>query len=239
MNKLVLAATLALTLGSYVNAQGQCELPTPGPTYGALVYDLTINVKTTKAKPGKEIKAGCEITDTPCYRVKASRTFKGLLAYCATDCGGFQADASVWVWEQKSKTVLVDGTAAPFSIFWRIGHTTLGKSKDMEVQWGFEDADYAFDGQGYGTWDTSKGLMKKANGNTIGLLAAPVLETNKPINDDGDCECVGLVYVCADGWQAEAVDTEHTIAFGSWSLKYNKSASAKYVDGYLPFPKWY
>jgi hypothetical protein len=89
MNKLVLAATVALAMGGY--AMAQCgDLPPAARVCNPLVYDFNVNLKTTIAKPGKvvKIKNPCgddpTVIDPECFRVKGSRALKGFIASC--DC---------------------------------------------------------------------------------------------------------------------------------------------------------
>ena len=88
MNKLMLAATLALSMSAM--AKAACgDLPPPVAVNCALVYDFNISLKTTVAKPGKPevIKSLCgdpEEIEAQCYRVKGSKSLKGFINSC--DC---------------------------------------------------------------------------------------------------------------------------------------------------------
>ena len=88
MNKLTLAATLALAMGGY--AMAQCGEPQAAPVAKcALFYDVTLNLKTTIAKQGsawvqKDLCGEDTEYDAECYRVKGSRTIKGFIYSC--DC---------------------------------------------------------------------------------------------------------------------------------------------------------
>jgi len=123
MNKLMLAATMAITMGGY--AMAQCGIgTTPTAACNPLVYDFVLNLKTTQAKPGKVVKGACGVEgETACYRVKGSRKLNGFIASCdcwcvpvADDATGayapgtfshFNADTwNVVLWDKKSQVVL-------------------------------------------------------------------------------------------------------------------------------------
>ena len=233
MNKLMIAATLALTMGAQVQASN-CSLTPPPPGSCALVYNLAVNVKTTAAK-GKVVKAGwsdCELGDDGyvCWRVKANRSFRGFVTYCGCDCG-FQDGAVATLWEQKTKSVLFFDEDMPFNTFWRIGNAEAKKSTAMEVNWVIADFGQ---GMGYGTWNVGKDRMQKANGAFIGWLPSPEFESKK-----SDICCTASVLICDDdGWAWEDVDA--TVAWGTWNLSYNQNASISFdKNGTLPFPNWF
>jgi hypothetical protein len=240
MNKLLIAATLALTLGAQVNASDNdpCEKPGSTPKGCALVYNLAINVKTTaaRAKTTKEVLCD-KPSELVCYRVKANRAFRGFVFYCSCDCG-FGEDASYILWENKTR--LVQEGNFPFAKFWRVGGTTVANSPGMELEWDIaadEEIGLAGKGMGYGNWN-KVGRMQNGSGTFVGSLPSPVYTGRQAWSEDSDdCDCVAEVVVCEDGWAWAAV--EDTIAFGSWKIAYNAAASVRYfADGGLPLPKW-
>jgi len=236
MNKLMIAATLALTMGAYVNAQqGGCEYE-PTPKNCALVYNFALNAKTTAAK-GKNVKGGfCEYDEFLCWRVKGKQNLKGFVAYCGCDCDGVQSDAIISLWNQKAKTIWFLEDAFTFNTFWRIGGPSLSKSTLMELEWVIGEGQLV--GQGYGTWNANAGRLQKANGVFIGYFPAPEF-ANKKAKEDDDCWCVPGVWICDEGWgYDEAV--EATIAFGNWNMTYNANASVRFANyGELPYPNWF
>jgi hypothetical protein len=232
MNKLMIAATMALTLGAYVNAQCQIDEP---DYYCALVYNFVVNVKTTAAKQIVN-KAQCDIEGgVVCYRVKANRSFQGFIAYCDCDCG-FQEEALVTLWDKKTKTYIVDAAAIPFGAFWRIGNVNLAKATDMEIEWSIDDEEFNAWGMGYGKWKNNR--LNNASGNVVGLLPAPAAEIKYPkgyIYQDDECECFAGAYICEGGWDFAL--PENTIAFGTWNLSFNAKATAAYLaTGAVPVP---
>jgi len=247
MNKLMIAATLALSFGAYVNA-ADCT-PTPGapnaPAPGsALVYDVTVKIKTTQAKlvKGKAGKAGSDClpgkagSDDFCYRDTTSKTLNGLIVACTNDCFGFQDSATLTLWNKKEKAVYMESSVITWDPFWRIGKT------GQKTELGFSaDGDIGMDeiaAQGFGTW--KKGRIDKANGSALSKIVPPMLVAKKKalvINGQDECYCVGNPLLC-DGNEDDAAD--FTIGFGTWKMKYNSKASAKfYKDGVLPLPKGY
>ena len=90
MNKLTLAATLALAMGGYAMAQVCGDLPQAVTTCNPMVYDFTVKVKTTLPKHGKVVEVTPCSDDKEvsyaCFRVKGSRTLKGFIASCDSWC---------------------------------------------------------------------------------------------------------------------------------------------------------
>ena len=90
---------------------------------------------------------------------------------------------------------------------------------------------YAFTYAGLGKYDRKKGRITSASGNFAGQLNAPVYVDKCSIVDAGFWECGTLALDC---------DTKPSIMYGKWSVKYQKSASKKYLkNGRLPkCPAW-
>jgi hypothetical protein len=92
MNKLTLAATLALAMGGYAMAQVCGDSPTVTTSCNPLVYNLNVKVKTTIAKAGKVVtlpgpcEDGQKEIDYACFRVKGSRSLTGFIASCDNWC---------------------------------------------------------------------------------------------------------------------------------------------------------
>jgi len=87
MNKLTLAAAVALTLGATVKAAECNDTPITKPCDPA-AYNFDVSLKTTVAK-GKSVKASvCDDTAAgySCYRVKGSKSLKGWVVLCSCWC---------------------------------------------------------------------------------------------------------------------------------------------------------
>ena len=240
MNKLMLAATMAITMGGY--AMAQCGIIVPGPVTticNPLVYDFTLNLKTTHAKPGK-IKTGpCGIENEPeAYRVKGSRKLQGFIASCDCWCppekddadkfipgtfAGFNdANWTVVLWDKKAKLFYADeADEFAWDAFWRIGKNPCGAT-DLETSWNLTGEYANLFGAGWGKVDKN-GLVKNMSGNAAGYLHAPMWSKTGKKEDDcffvyaypySFCECF------------EYLDDVPTIAFGNWKMKYNAKASA-------------
>ena len=96
-----------------------------------------------------------------------------------------------------------------------------GKKFDkVEALFNLNAANGEFVAAGMGSVDTKKALVKSISGNVVGAIAAPECEDEcKDYDND-----LRFGSVCED---AEIVDGANTVAYGSWSLKYNSSLSKK------------
>jgi len=224
MNKLMLAAAVALAMGGY--AMAQCELPQGC----VLVYDFNVNLKTTLSKPLKTVVCGM----SDCYRVKTSRKLKGFI-YTAGDCdcwcdGDALNDAwLVTLWEKKTKILYAEDGDFTWSAFWRIGKA----KNELEIEWTFgEDGLMLLTGQGFGKADGK--MAKNASGSVTGWTGAPLwYKLGKKAEDCTYCPAYPF-----DFCTKEVVDGAGTIAFGTWKLKYNAKATATLKKtGDLPAPK--
>ena len=213
MNKLMTAATLALTLGAYVNAAecGDPEIPVAGPC--ALWYDVSINVKTTKAV-SKKIKVVCDDPYQECFRVQASKGFKGILVSCDCDCEDFMG-AQFHLWNAKEKLFYVKGETLAWNPLLRIGKpNNKGVANVVESGWAVEGAGASFSAQGFGKWNGWR--VQNISGNLIGALCPPVCL----VSCDDPMEAV--VFDC----EMNIASSDFTIAYGSWNFKYNAKKSA-------------
>ena len=167
-----------------------------------------------------------------CYRASASKSLKAYAisdSCCAEDWkfDVYAKSASlnnfILLWKD-SKTVNY-GTI-DFSFLYRIGGI---EEKATKVE-GFAVADFvggAFkDGSlwmaGQGCFDKKNALVKNVSGNVAGYLGASVCPLNcceSPYAYAYDCEGNDI-----DGIE---LGTIHTAAYGTWSLKYNASATKK------------
>ncbi len=229
MKKLMMfAAAMTIVGGAYASCgevpQGNC----------ALVYDLKISLKTTKANEGDSTTIPCgEIIGAVCYRTVGSVTWNGFLSACACDCISFQA-AEVYLWDEKTDTVVANAG----SIDWLVLNLIGKKGLDVEAFWTaggspavvttvLEPVLYA---AGFGKWDGKYDRLSSISGNIVGLLPPPDCTINlcRP----------STALPCSDLDQDNL--TIYTVGSGTWSLKYNSSASKKSADtGVLPFPKWW
>ena len=214
MNKMMLAATLALTVGAFVKADtcGDYEDNyVAGPC--ALWYDVTIKVKTTGAKSSK-VKIPCDDPEILCYRVTTSKTFKGIYAACDCDCESFLG-ASLYLWNTKEKRIYAFAEPVEWLKLWRIGKPGKNGATDVEADLTFSGAGISFAAQGFGKYDASNYRVKSISGSLVGYLPAPVC------TKDCDEPVPAIVWDC----DMNEDDDDTTVAFGTWNMKYNKAKS--------------
>ena len=214
MNKMMLAAALALTMGAFAQAStcGDVDEPDFGPC--ALWYDVTIKVKTTAAK-SKKVKIECDDPDVLCFRVTTSKTFKGIYVACDCDCESFQG-ASLYLWNTKEKLIYAFDNEVTWGKLWRIGKPGNKGPTDVEADLNFASDSFSASLQGFGKYDASNWRVQKISGSMVGLLCAPYCtkSCDEPVP--------AMVWDC-DG---NDDDDDTTVAFGTWNMKYNKAKSA-------------
>jgi len=243
MNKLMLAATLALSLGAYVNAADPCT-PTGTTTTtkdGALVYDVSVKIRTTravavttKAIKGNDCSPGQDATGF-CYRDVVSKSLSGFMVSCTNSCIGFSDSALLTLWNTKERAIYAEDELVEWDAFWRIGKT----AQKAEVAWNAEgNAVESMDAQGFGTWNRANGRLTNASGSILMVLDPPFkVATKKPIfgsGDDAECVCEADAWLCTGLW----ADADFTVGFGTWRMKFNNNASNRYfANGVLPYPR--
>lgn len=232
MKKLMMfAAAMTIVGGAYA----QCGEPLPVGEC-ALVYDIKISLKTTKANEGsaQQIPCGEEI-GALCYRTVSSVTWKGFLSACGCDCVSFQ-DADVYIWNDKTEEYITDVLGA--KIDWQVLNLIGKKGTDVEAFWvaGGNDTGATIEempailvAAGFGKWDADEYRVSSISGNIVAKLPPP--------------QCAGVLCADATAEPCSELDqdnqTYYTVGSGTWSMKYNKKASQKSADtGDLPWPKW-
>lgn len=223
MKKLMIAAAVAAMIGG---VQAACEDPeeTKPEVDCAVAYEFKASLTTTAAKFGKvswKDDCGDKYTEVTCYREKGKKTIKGY--YYACDCVCDLADTDMFdlvLWDDKVKG------CAEVVDFDFVLLQTFGKKLD-KVEAFFElatseNGEYFAAGQG--KVDTKNGLVKSISGDIVGLLDAPDCQDDECEDGDDFPEDLRFGAICED---AAALDEASTAAFGSWSLKYNKSLSKK------------
>ena len=245
MKKLMtFAAAMTIVGGAYAQSEGpSCELDIPTGEC-ASVYDVKMNLKTAVSwigsisqVVGSECNLGTEKVPT-CFRKPGKASINGYVVLCDCNPCGFLDEAEWVLWTSKwtggEKKVYFDDVAAQTLLFNHIGKKTGDVELSMGVSfWGGEIAL-----AGFGKWGTLK--MKdqyKVNVKYPGLKSAS--GTLAGIIDPPCCVSKGFcgpswAYSCGDF--VDKSDTLSTVAFGTWSLKYNKSASQKYEKGTLVYP---
>lgn len=218
------------------------------PKDTAWVYKWKFNGKTTYgAKPNKvsNTKSLCGYggsSGSRCaVRVPASLKIEGYTWVCSPGCGtdSFETFAEVneVFWQKKpEKSVFAGG------VMTEICNIIGKKAKEVEVggtakfdefcKGEVPGGKYEFTYAGLGKYDNRNSRVKSASGNFAGRIVDPVrLDGCDPI-PLGYWECGSLAFVCEN--------CTPTVLYGKWSVKYQKSASKKYLrNGKLPkYPAW-
>ena len=243
---MIAAAVAAMTAGAFAdNVCGQDD----GPAVKGQVYKFTFSGKTTKGlKAGEGAGGVCGQQGNPdeCGpRAAAKLKIKGWVAYCEDPaCGttllaGTEGATSWAFWTVKPRK----GAIADAAIETGILHV-IGKKPNKAEMFGTLKGTVSFGGNaewslgdglyfaGLGKYKASKGIYSSISGNFAGSPAAPwYIPSSGNCVEAGYYDCATLAIVCG----------ENTVAFGKWSVKYNKSASKKInKNGRLPkVPSWY
>ena len=223
MKKIILSALVAL--GCFMGASASTQYK---------VYDVKMSLKTTKA--GGTVATACG--DTYAYRVKSSRRIEGVIAGCGClamagdpTCDGFET----YFWDATTKTQLTNYTWKT-ELLQRINKT--GKTVEQFTVFSVEDQDgekFELMLAGFGAYSASKKGAEydtiSVSGGVTGIADAPY----KVIR--GSCSACGqtpdtvvqtqAAAVCEDGICTESGTSDVTPVHGSYSMKYNKSKSAK------------
>jgi hypothetical protein len=243
MKKLMIAAAAAaMVSGVYA---GNCEPDATTPKSGALVYSFKMNVKTTKGVAGsttKDTSTQCQPgSSTSCsvIREKDSTVIQGYIYDCALTCDTIST-GTVIAWDSKRK-VNLDSPAFTTTFI-----NVMGKKQTVaEWAWTFagkaeydetRSQEYALTGAGYGTYDTKNDRYTSFSGNFAGTATASY-DLKTMASTKVTCACdPSQIWKCAALNELAASDT---VAFGTWTAKYDASASKKYFNnGTLKTPQY-
>ena len=223
MKKIILSALVAL--GCVMGASASTQYK---------VYDVKMSLKTTKA--GRTVTTA--YGDTYTYRVKSSRKIEGVIAGCGClamagdpTCDGFKT----YFWDATTKTQLTNYTWKT-ELLQRIDKT--GRVVEQVVTFVVEDQDgeqFELTLTGFGTYSASKKDTKydtiSVNGGVTGIVDAPykvIRGSCGACNETPDTVVqTQASAVCEDGICTESDTSDVTPVYGSYSMKYNKSKSAK------------
>ena len=238
MKKLMIAAAAAAMVGGAYATPCTPDAPN---TDCASVYSFKLNVKTTKGVALKTTGSGsqCVPGQASCsvIREKDSTVIQGYIYDCSCGCD-VASTGSVIAWDSKRKAKV--DTPAFTTTFINV----MGKKQNVaEWAWTFagtalydttRSQAYALTGAGYGTF--SKGLYRSFSGNFAGTADASYdLKTKQDTNNPCACD-PSQVWACAD---LTTLVAESTVAFGTWTAKYDASASKKYLaNGFLNVPSY-
>ena len=232
MKKMIAIAAVALAGAAFAECQ-YIEPVKDTPAEPAWAYKWKFSGKTTKA-----VKSSCDDAIT---RTGTSLKIEGWSFYCDPECGDFEAmEADEYFWQTKpTKTLFKKGSGVAFEVANVIGK----KGKEFEAygvaQFADEagNYDYLLAVAGLGKYDAKKAYVKSIKGNFAGLAAAPALVTGKDTACTKAVSNVSLVWPCCGCPSEEA----GSVAYGKWSIKYNKSWAKKAANGQLSqklYPSW-
>ena len=233
MKKLILLAGVFAIGGAFATCQYIPKTPSNSKD-SAWAYKWKFTGKTTKA-----VKSNC--TGQPITRSSASLKIQGWTLYCEPSCEDFEdtTKAQEVFWQTKPyKTGLV--AEVTFEVANIIGKK--GKNYEAAGQAVFMDNTgakqlYSLTFAGFGKFDRKEqgtSRVKSVSGNFAGVAAAPSTD------EKSDCKVGALskVWTCCE---CPILDAD-SVAYGKWSVKYNKSISKKYANGKLQdkhiLPKW-
>jgi len=205
MKKLMMiAAAMTIVGGAYA----QCSDPVDSNC--SQVYDFKASLKTTV---GKAASGDCADL---CYRAKSSKSIKGWLYACECGCDSFML-AELFAYEKKSGDTF-SGVPA-----WAFLNAIGKKGTDAEGLFtvAIDETGTTFTAGGFGSF-YSDGTLKSLSGSIVGSLPGPACDVACA---DGEPT---IAYPACDFEESSDVDT---VAYGTFSLKYNKSYSAKYSAG--------
>ena len=240
MKKLMIAALAVASITAF--ADNTCAPDDPVVTEPTLVYSFKANVKTTKGLSGTtswdagSVCAPDPQTQSTVIRVPDTTALAGWIYDCTATCETI-GTGSIVVWDTKRKAQLND--AAMEKILLQV----IGK-KQADAEFAFKlTGTFAYDATrqqaltevifaALGKYSVAKGFYTSFSGNFAGTAAASYdLTTKKNVICDPS-----QVWLCTD--LTTLVDQD-TVYYGTWSAKYNASASKKYArNGYLNVPAY-
>ena len=241
MKKLMIAALAVASISAF--AANDCTPEDPVVTEPTLVYSFKANVKTTKGVSGSTTtptgsicQPGEPVTSSTVIRVPDTTTLAGWIYDCTATCETI-GTGSIVVWDSKRKAQLDD--AAMDKILLQV----IGK-KQADAEFAFKlTGTFKYDDvrqqaltevifAALGKYSVAKGFYTSFSGNFAGTAAASYdLTTKKNVICDPS-----QVWLCTD--LTTLVDQD-TVYYGTWSAKYNASASKKYArNGYLNVPAY-
>ncbi len=238
MKKLMgFAAAMALVGGAFAD----CTLPTETTDVEALVYDFAVTLKTTKAKlvTLKDTQVPCDLPiagGAIVYRDNgATLKYQGFYWTCDPSCvDSPQFDVPPYTfeyWNTTEKVVLANAVNADVSATaptWSVLNIIGSPSKMSKVEAAFDTLTWTdlertsasvANGAGFGTYDSKYNRVKTISGYVVATMAPPYYP-----HTVGDLVCPPAVAFTPCSYDE---NDNPTVGYGTWSLKYNASASKK------------
>lgn len=230
MKKIVI--TVMMAFGAFSSVFGSACSPEPVKDTG-WVYKWKFTGKTTYGKTVKLSKTtssacGYSNPETCAVRCSASLKIEGYSWICSPGCGdefGQFAEANEVFWSKKPGRFSLAGGVQN-----EIMHIIGTKAQQGEVagtaEFVGDDMTYKFTYAGLGKYDKKNGRLTSASGMFAGY-AEP-------------CPCAATGFWDCESLSLNCQNTEPTVVYGKWSVKYQKSDSKRFAkNGTLPkFPAW-
>lgn len=252
---MIAAAVAAIGYGAFgATSCSPCGQTTSScaPALQSWVYKWQFKGKTTTGKKVKAVKSACGGALTSCpVRVPASLKIQGYTSTCSTEPCAKDSVGNLAFESAFNELNEVFWQTKPYKAsFWggvkmEFAHL-IGKKKNKAEVLGtaiFTDdqamSTYGLTFAGFGKVKSK--VIKKVSGNFAGYLSQPVAKVGK--QPKSSCEPCATTCDPAGFWGCVTLTIQckgPSIAYGKWSAKYVKSASAKYFkDGSgIKTPKW-
>lgn len=252
MKKVMIAAAAAAMIAG-VQAATPCTRGGASTPWAADVYQIKMSLKTTTGVGTTLTPSGtlCNrgSASTNVYRKATSLTLDGWIYQCTNICTTVYKGSSLLAWETSQKVQFTTPT-----ITWQddFPHVMGQKNADAEAYFKFNGVitpgSYTYNSlaffniselwcAGQGKFDCKAGRYTQFSGNCAGKATAPydVSRTAKACDPSKILICTQLATDC----NIDPTTPSVTAVFGTWSIRYNASASAKYFnDGTLTIPAY-
>ena len=250
MKKLMIAVAAAAMVGA---ASAECKPgQTPPKHYDATVYSVKISLKTPKG----ELCGGKKGSASDCapgqkgadgyVRTPSTYALQGYFANCSEACDILQkfTQNDIALWNTKEKLFL----AAPtYKV--DILHVLSKSQKNAEIKFslagtmnnakGDASLQRKFDlvAAGFGKYSTSADIYTSFSGNVVGTVSKVYYPKAVNVGTEAAprwiCPDAGY-WLCAPGACGTEVKVDPSVAYGTFAIKYNASASKKMAAGTLP-----
>lgn len=250
MKKLIFAAALATAATGAMASCADGPQPGPTPTPDAAVYAWQFKGKTgtgvvIKGTKDQTVSSTCSDSTIPgvgpeVIRVPGSLAIQAYTYICEDECLTFQQNLQNPTKQQYFATKPFKSAIDPYKNIQFIKGVDvahiIGKNHNQYELAG--DAEFAFSGvdpqetfavkfAGFGSYDSKNGRVSSVSGNFAG--------TQTPPRYPG--KVAGMTESCppADYWTCApyvyaGAPSDPSVAYGTWSLKYNASASKKLAN---------
>lgn len=252
MKKLMIAAAAAALVGGAYAVPCQFETPDPVVSTNAAVYAWKFTGKTTIGSPVTTTVRGTPAgdcgwggtdttTDTCAIRVPGALAIQGYIYYCDNCCEIFKTGTSeatlaqfymLKPYQAKIEAPTIEFTQDATHIIGRAAnqYEAVGKATFNAQKQGagaLVEVNFA----GLGSYNNRAAVVSTLSGNFAGTLKAPYYISR-------------TICVPADWWTCALTyagqPDQPTVAYGSWTVKYNATASRRYrANGTtIAIPAW-